>query len=89
LILRNWRQNLALVVCGLASLGLAGCGSMRTIYLDDGRAGYLITCKGLLNSWENCLLAAGNMCRTNGYDAIRTEEYDRTLLVACKTAGSK
>jgi hypothetical protein len=60
------------------------CSTDRTTYLPDGRRAYAISCKGLLNSWQSCLVHAGQICGTRGYNAIRSEEYDRELLFTCK-----
>jgi hypothetical protein len=69
-----------------ASLAAAGCAGLRTTYLENGNKGYLITCRGYFNTFESCLVKAGRICKTQGYDTIRSDEYDRTLLVACKTS---
>jgi hypothetical protein len=86
--MQTGQRYLVGMLAGLAALALAGCGGMRTIYLDNGARGYVITCKGYLNSWESCLVQAGKVCRTNGYDTVREEEYDRTLVIACKAPGA-
>ena len=72
------------VLCVLACLGAVSCGSTRKMFLEDGTRGYSITCKGYLNNWESCLIKAGKLCESRGYRTIRSEEYDRTLLIACK-----
>jgi len=79
----SWRW-LPQILCVLASLGAVSCGSTRTMYLDDGARGYSISCKGYLNSWQSCLVKAGKICEARGYRTIRSEEYDRMLLIACK-----
>ena len=72
--------------CVAGSLALAACSTAKPIYLSSGTQGYLVTCKGFLNDWESCLVKAGRTCGANGYDVSRHEEYDRTLIVSCKTA---
>lgn len=67
---------------------LGGCSSTRMVYLDNGGTGYLVHCAGYFNSWENCLIKAGQTCRSRGYETVRTEEYDRSLLFACKAPGA-
>lgn len=69
----------------LLSLSASACSSQRVTYLPDGRKAYAISCKGFLNTWQSCLVRAGRICASRGYDAIRTEEGDRELLFACKT----
>ena len=73
------------MACVLAALTLVSCGGLRTTYLADGSQGYLVSCKGFLNSWESCLVKAGKICGSRGYNAIRSEQYDRTILFSCKT----
>jgi hypothetical protein len=75
----HWRV-LLLGVCSVAS----ACSTQKTTYLPDGRMAYAIACKGLLNSWQSCLVHAGRVCGMRGYDEIRSEEYDRELLFVCK-----
>ena len=79
---RRW--GWALLCLGM-SLGLAACSGTRRVYLENGAPAYLITCGGYFNSWESCLVKAGKLCRTHGYDTVRSVEYDRTLLISCKT----
>ena len=75
--------------CALASvlvcLVAASCSSTRTTFLEDGTRGYSISCKGYLNNWNSCLIKAGKICETRGYRTLRSEEYDRTLLIACRS----
>jgi hypothetical protein len=83
----SW-QWIARTVCVLACVGAASCGSTKTTFLEDGTHGYTIRCKGYLNSWESCLIKAGKLCESRGYRTIRSEEYDRTMIVACKVPGA-
>jgi hypothetical protein len=69
-----------------AALAESSCiTSHHTTYLPDGRMAYALSCKGFLDSWQSCLIQAGRICGTRGYDPIRSEEYDREMLIACKT----
>jgi hypothetical protein len=77
----SWR----LLVLSVALMATA-CSSPRATYLPDGQKAYAISCKGYLNSWQSCLVRAGRICGTRGYNAIRSEEADRELLFACKQA---
>lgn len=78
------RQWISLVLCTFLCLGAAACSSTRTTYLEDGGRGYSLSCKGYLNSWQNCLIKAGRICESRGYRTIASDEYDRTMLVTCK-----
>jgi hypothetical protein len=83
------RQSLARLSIAALALTLAGCGSLKPTYVEDGRQGFFISCKGYLNSWSSCVVKAGRMCRNKGYSIIHSDEYDRTLLIACKLPEAK
>lgn len=68
-----------------ACVAASACSSQRVTYLQDGRKAYAISCRGFLNTWQTCLVRAGRICASRGYDAIRSEEGERELLFACKT----
>jgi hypothetical protein len=70
------------VVC--LALACAACRSQHATYAPDGRRGYAITCRGLLNSYSNCLVKAGRACGSNGYELLKGNEDDREILIACK-----
>lgn len=72
--------------CG-ALLFLTACSSVHTEYLDDGSKAYVISCKGLMKTWESCLLKAGHICKARGYDTVRKDEDDGMILIACKSPG--
>ncbi len=89
--MKIYRHVSSLALCALVCLGTAACSSTpTTTYLEDGTRGYAVTCKGYLNSWQNCLIEAGRICQSRGFRTITGEEYDRSMIVACKdTATSK
>jgi hypothetical protein len=70
----------------LASLtcALAGCSSVHSTYVPDGRRGFVVSCGGVLNHWSRCLVEAGRACGDHGYDVVKGSEDDRSLLIACK-----
>ena len=70
-------------------MSLGSCASERTTYLADGSRGYSVSCRGFLNSWDQCLVKAGRVCGSRGYNIINDSQYDRTLLFGFKsvTAG--
>ncbi len=70
----------------LIALGLtvAACSTQRQTYVPDGRRGYVITCGGLLAKESSCLVKAGRACGNRGYDVIKGNEEDGSLLIACK-----
>jgi hypothetical protein len=82
---RTWA---AAVICALTSITVASCASERTTYLANGARGYSVSCRGFLNSWDSCLVKAGRICGTRGYDVINEDQYDRTLMFGCKSAAT-
>jgi len=78
----DWPRRLLLLTLCLTA---TACVHQRATYLPDGRKAYAISCKGVLHSWQSCLIRAGRLCASRGYDTIRSEEGDRELLFACKT----
>jgi hypothetical protein len=80
-----WRW-VAQVLCAAMAVTLMACSGPRTVYQPDGSKGYAITCKGVLNSWSSCLEKAGKLCGTRGYNTLRSEEYDREMMISCKSA---
>ena len=76
-------------LCALAGLAVAACGGLHKTYLPDGNRGYSISCRGFLNTWDSCLVKAGRVCGARGYDTLRSSEFDRALLIACKAPAKK
>ncbi len=76
---------LARISCASVALAVISCSVMRTTYTEDGRRGYALSCKGFFNSWDTCLVKAGRICGPLGYDTLRSDEYDRQLLITCKS----
>lgn len=84
----TWHWRKLGVLLAAASLAAASCVSHRATFLPDGQMAYAISCKGFLDSWQSCLVKAGRICGTRGYEAIRSEEYDREMLIACRPRAS-
>jgi hypothetical protein len=84
-MVRSWAVA---VICVLTSSTLVSCASERTTYLADGSRGYAVHCRGFLNTWDSCLVQAGRICGTRGYNAITEDQYDRTLLFGCKAGAA-
>jgi hypothetical protein len=80
---RSWA---AAVICALASVTVVSCANTsRPTYLPDGSRGYAVACRGILNTWDSCLVKAGRICGARGYNTINEDQYDRTLLFGCKS----
>lgn len=73
-------------VTGLALLAmtpdLVGCTSARRTYTQQGQPAYSIKCSS--GNWRNCLIKAGHICRSRGYDVVTSDEVEGLLVVACK-----
>lgn len=72
------------VLFGVGVLGLVSCTHVHMANVEDGRQGYYISCKGWSNSWTSCLVKAGRVCGVRGFEKLHDDEYDRTLVVACR-----
>ena len=83
--IRSWA---AAVTCVLTSTTLVSCANSRTTYLADGTQGYSVSCRGMLNTWDSCLVKAGRICGSRGYTTINESQYDRTLMFGCKSAAT-
>jgi hypothetical protein len=78
----------ARIVSVLGTAALVSCGGLRHTYLADGSRGYAISCRGFLNTWDSCLVKAGKVCGTRGYETIEEDRYGRTLLIGCHSSTS-
>src|SRR5579859_5907238 len=79
----------ARLICVLATVALASCSAgLRRTYLADGSPGYAISCRGFLNTWDSCLVKAGRLCGSRGYETIEGDRYDRNLVIGCKSAAA-
>lgn len=68
------------------AMSVSGCHHIQRTYLADGQPGYFIRCGGMSGNWADCLVRAGRLCGPRGYTTTYTDELDRELLVACKSA---
>lgn len=82
--MKNRQRWISLVLCALPCLGATACSSTRTTFLEDGTRGYAVSCKGYLNSWQACLIKAGDLCESRGYRTVAGDEYDRSMIIACR-----
>jgi hypothetical protein len=85
---RIWRLARGLSPVWFA-LVFAGCSTQHATYVPDGRRGFVITCGGVLSSWSSCLVKAGRACGNHGYETVRGDEEDRTILIACLAPGAE
>ena len=49
---------------------LNGCATVKETYSQDGRKAYTLNCSGLVRGWDICYAAAGELCKTKGYDIL-------------------
>jgi hypothetical protein len=81
-----WQLRRRLLAAAIG-LTLTACSNLHSTYVPDGRRGFAITCGGVLSSASSCLVKAGRACGGLGYDTIKGNEDDRSMLIACKTSG--
>lgn len=59
---------------------LASCATVHESYAPDGRPAFALNCSGLARGWDKCFEAAGNLCKTAGYDVLdRSDESTATV----------
>tara|TARA_B100000686_G_C15971674_1_gene563027 strand:+ start:134 stop:430 length:297 start_codon:yes stop_codon:yes gene_type:complete len=49
---------------------LNGCATVKETYSQDGRKAYTLNCSGSARGWDKCYVAAGELCKTKGYDIM-------------------
>lgn len=86
--MRNSKVGRVAGALAFACLAMAACSATRSTYAPDGRSGFAVSCGGFLSSWSVCLVKAGRACGNRGYDTIRGNEEDRSILVACRVPGA-
>lgn len=70
------KKTCSLLLC----LALISCASVHESYAPDGRPAYTLNCSGLARGWDKCFEAAGNLCKTAGYDVLdRSDESAATI----------
>lgn len=77
------RIVLCLIVSGMS---VCACSSVHRTYTADGRLAYLVSCRGLMKRWSDCITRAGRRCGARGYQVRYEEELDRELLIVCERA---
>jgi hypothetical protein len=78
------RQPLTRVVISSTAFLLTACSGLHATYVPDGRRGFVVNCGGFLNSWSSCLIKAGRACGNRGYETVKGNEEDRSMMIACK-----
>ncbi len=68
-------KRITLVAPVVALIGLASCATVKETYSPDGRKAYTLNCSGTARGWDKCYSAAGELCKSAGYDVLdRTSE---------------
>lgn len=49
---------------------LAGCVSVKPVYLADGSVGHSISCNGAIQNMGACIEKAGELCGASGYAIV-------------------
>ena len=61
---------------------LNGCATVKETYSQDGRKAYTLNCSGSARGWDKCYAAAGELCKTKGYDIMnKTGEGESNALI--------
>lgn len=58
----------------------------QEVFGPDGKTAYQIDCSGYQNSFTDCMVKAGKICKARDYDIIERQEkqHIRTILMHCK-----
>lgn len=71
-----------LLILVVASASMFGCASVKESYSADGRKAYALNCSGSARGWDKCLVAAGEICGTRGYDILDRSSEDSAVVTA-------
>lgn len=66
------------------ALALSGCATVKETHTADGRKAFTLNCSGTARGWDKCYSAAGDLCKTSGYDIL-----DRTGESTASVGGSR
>lgn len=58
------------IMIELLAIVLVGCATVKETYAPDGRKAYTLNCSGLARGWDKCFSAAGEICKSAGYDIL-------------------
>lgn len=73
--------------CCLITLALVtGCATVHDSYAPDGRKAYTLNCSGWARGWDKCFEAAGEICKSAGYDIL--DRSDEPVAMATAAGGS-
>ena len=96
-------MNRTFVIALALSVTLAACAGQprrdipgQLTYLQDGSAGYAITCNGPFSASADCLTRAGQICQETGYTIVSRNDkgllgdtalqINRDMIIRCNTA---
>ncbi|MEW6099101.1 MAG: hypothetical protein AB1666_07935 [Pseudomonadota bacterium] len=52
------------------AVALGACATVRETHAPDGRKAYSLNCSGTARGWDKCYSAAGELCKSAGYDIL-------------------
>jgi hypothetical protein len=68
----------------LVAILIAGCSSARkTVYLPDGRGGYMTACED--DGWQRCYKKATKICRPHNYEVLEKQRSPKVLFYRCQS----
>ncbi|MEM5315567.1 hypothetical protein [Paraburkholderia sp. JHI869] len=70
------------VVGVIVTLALGACATVHESYAPDGRPAYTLNCSGIARGWDKCFEAAGDLCKTSGFDVIDRSDEDAAAVGA-------
>lgn len=76
------------IILILPVLLLAGCATVHQTYAPDGHKAYALNCSGMARGWDKCQEAAGEICRSKGYNILTTSD-ESTSVESLAASGSR
>lgn len=67
---------------------ISGCATVHESYSSDGRKAYTLNCSGLARGWDKCLQAAGDLCKSTGYDVLDRSDENASMVSGGFSGGS-
>jgi len=66
---------------------ISGCATVKPSYGPDGRPAFTLNCSGTARGWDKCYAAAGELCKSQGYDILDRTSEDSAVIGANSQGG--
>ncbi|MEX3942771.1 hypothetical protein AB4Y44_25015 [Paraburkholderia sp. BR10937] len=69
----------------VAMLTLGACATVHESFAPNRRPAYTLNCSGFVRGWDKCFEAAGEICKTAGFDVIDRSDEDADAVEASRS----